>query len=640
MKKLFIVVLIFLFKTYAISAYSDTIHVVTHNKETVVTDPFKGNKSYIRWGVFPSEKIPIRKIILHVKFACPDTMRCADWDYSDRISILRTGGVKGSLQNYEIGRMLTPYGGAFGKDWNFEWEVDVTDFSLLLRDSVEIEYNHSGFEPNEDRGWAITLDFEIIKGKPALEPISIQKIYDDNFAYGDSINTIDQKLGPVSFTANPKANFAKLRIIQTGHGMDNPDGCGEFCNKYREFWYDGKMIDSKPIWKKCGENPLYPQAGTWIFDRANWCPGYLMQPDWYDLDISNGSIHSINFNMQTYISANPSAIEVISAYLIQYKKPAELLDISIEDVMVPSSKSIYKRLNPSGANAQILVKNSGATEIKTITIEYGTNGFEKKKHVWSGNLASGKTVQINLPGNIDFKSGSNNFKVSISKPNGKKDGYVLDNTLTVPFTSTPIHDKELIFYLLTNNQPEQNSYSVKNSKGEIIQEQKLGSLKAKTEYRDTLKLTPGAYQLELTDIAGDGLEFWYNTEGGRGLARLMNNKGELLKSFESDCGSGWIYNFVVGPIPDEIKKDDYSIGLFPTRTTDKTTLDFFGNKANNVIVRLVSDPGGNTVEEHIYSDLKEGIFTYDLSRYPKGRFYLKVIINDTEVFNKRIRFIE
>jgi hypothetical protein len=64
-------------------------------------------------------------------------------------------------------------------------------------------------------------------------------------------------------------------------------------------------------------------------------------------------------------------------------------------------------------------------------------------------------------------------------------------------------------------------------------------------------------------------------------------------------------------------------------------------------VRLVTDsPTAKTiadnkiVEEHHYAQLKEGVFTYDLRRYPKGRFYLKVIVNGEEKFNKRIRYNE
>lgn len=619
---------------------ADTLHVVTHNKTTVVTDPSQGYKNYKNWGVFPSAGAPVRQIILHVKFACPDSMRCADWDYMDRISIMRTGGQGGKVQDYEIARMLTPYGGAFDKKWKFEWAVDVTDFSSLLRDSVEIEYKHTGYEPNKDRGWAITLDFEIIKGKPAYEPVSIQKIYDDHFSYGDSSKPINAALKPISFTAAKETGFARLRMVQTGHGMDEPGNCAEFCDKNRQLFFDKNLIDSRAIWKKCGDNPLYPQAGTWIIDRAYWCPGNLMQPDVFDLKVKPGTTHTVQAQMENYISTKPSAVEVISAYLIQYKEQTLANDVALEDIIVPSSKDIHKRLNPAVANPQVVVKNLGKNEVNSLELQYGTVGFKKKQFKWNGKIEPGKSAVINLPGIIDSKKGANYFFTSVVKTNGKSDAYGADNSLQVPFTAAPVVADKLIFYLHTNQQPEHNAYILRNSTGNVVKEQKLGTLKPNTIYRDTLNLAAGAYSLALVDTAGDGLEFWYNTKGGRGSARLMNMNGEIVKAFESDCGSGWEYNFTTGEKTDVVNKDLLSVGLFPTRTNDKTTLDYFGSVAQDVLVQLVTDPGGVVVEEHKYNQLKEGIFTYDLSRFPKGRFYLKVMVNGEEKFKKRVRLKE
>ena len=638
-KQQFTLLLALLIFTLSASAKpGDTLHVITHKATTVVTDPSKGFKSYKSWGIFPTANVALRKIVMYVKFGCPDTMRCADWDYMDRISISRKGGLNGTKPDYEIGRMLTPYGGAFSKQWQFTWQVDVTDFSLLLRDSIEIDYNHTGYEPNNDRGWAITIDFEVIKGQPVNEPISIEKIYDDSYRYGDSTKPIEELLHPVSFTAASKASFARLRMVQTGHGSDNPDHCGEFCNKYRELWYDGKMIDKKSLWKKCGDNPLYPQTGTWLSERANWCPGNLMQPDLYDLPV-NGGRHVIDVNMQNYIATKPSANEVISAYLIQYKKAPVVNDAAIEDVVTPSKKSIYKRQNPVAANPEIVIKNTGSNELKSLDFRYGTNGFSKKIYTWKGNVMPGKNVNILLPGVIDNNSGENIFQVEVTKANGHADPYPMDNQLAVPFVSSPVNDSVLVFYLKTNNQPEQNGYVLQKSDGSIIRERKPGTLQARTEYRDTFHVSQGAYQLAFIDSAGNGLEVWFNSRGGQGLARLLNSKGEMLKNFESDFGSFWLYNFKVGDNPDPVK-DEYAINLYPTRTNDKTTLDYFANKPEKVTVQLVTDPGSIVVEEHIYNDLKEASFTYDLSHYPKGRFYLKVIVNGMEKFNKRIRFRE
>jgi hypothetical protein len=282
----------------------------------------------------------------------------------------------------------------------------------------------------------------------------------------------------------------------------------------------------------------------------------------------------------------------------------------------------------------------GNTVIQNMLIQYGTIGFEQKTYHWQGVLPVNESASIVLPNLVAFKKGKNRFQVDISKPNGGKDFFMADNKMTTEFEAPPTHDNTVVFYLLTNNQPEHNAYTLKNSAGTTVYERKTGELKANTEYRDTFKLQPDAYEFTLIDTARNGLEFWFNGRGGRGIARLMNEKGALLKAVESDFGSIWQYRFVVGATPDVVKNEEYAIGLFPTRTRDKTTLDYFSNTPEDVIVRLVTDPLSKIVEEHHYKQLKEGVFTYDLKRYPKGRFYLKVIVNGEEKFNKRIRYNE
>ncbi|MCJ8165702.1 peptide-N-glycosidase [Pontibacter sp. E15-1] len=618
---------------------SDTLRVVTHNRVTVVTDPSKGENTYRAWGVFPTARQGIRGIKLKVHLGCPDNMRCADWDYKDHITIRRTGGVRGESQDIEVGRMLTPYGGAFGKDWKFDWEVDITDFSLLLRDSVEIEYKHTGWEPNEDRGWTVTLAFEVVKGTPAWEPISIRKVYDGAYRYGDPANPIENELKPVPFTADKKAAFARMRVVQTGHGMDKPDNCAEFCSKYREVYFDQKLIDRRDIWKKCGENPLYPQAGTWVYDRANWCPGDLMQPDVYDLAVQPGSSHTVDINMENYASTEPSADEYITAYLIQYRKPSARHDVAITDIIRPTLKDAHRRQNPANAQPHIVVRNMGASPLTKLDIRYGTKGFAQQKYTWSGSIAPAATTLIALPGVIDNNVGQNVFEIELLQPNGKKDRYTADNKMTSSFTGVPRHGETMIVYLMTNNQPTQNSYVLTNSDGKVISERIAGSLEANTLYRDTVQLTKGKYEFMLLDSAGNGLEFWANPRGGRGKVRLLNKDGAMLQDFESDFGSSVRYAFEIGA-PVAPVTDHTSFGLYPTRTNDTTTFDYYANFPHDVLVQIVTDPGDEVVLEKRYQQIKEGVFTYDLSQHPKGRFYLKVYIDGEEKFKKRIRLKE
>lgn len=638
-KKYVILLSITFFLFVAVGKAADTLHVVTHDRVTVVTDPAKGSNTYRAWGLFPSSDTPVRSIKLKVRFGCPGDMRCADWDYKDHITIRRTGGADGVSQDYEIGRMLTPYGGAFGKDWQFGWEVDVTDFSMLLQDSVEIEYDHTGYEPNEDRGWTVTLDFEIVVGQPAWQPVAIQKIYDGYFLYGDSTQSIEEALKPITFTTKEETDFVRLRVVQTGHGMDKPDNCAEFCNKYRELWVDGQLIEKRDIWKHCGDNPLYPQAGTWIYDRANWCPGNLMQPAIYNLPLEAGKEHTIDLNMQTYVASDPSAHEAISAYIIEYRSATAENDVRIEDIVSPSSKDIYARKNPTSMHPEIKVKNMGSATVQKMDVRYGIAGKEKARFRWKGQLAPGEISTISLPGTVNGAVGRNIFEVSLSQPNGKRDPYPADNKMTSHFEAVPIHDNTIVIYLLTNREPTQTGYLLKDSHGTVIKERTLGSLEADTCYLDTLQLLDGNYRFVLLDSAGDGLEFWANRAGGRGKARLLNKEGAILKDFESDFGSSVQYSFIVGA-PVSPVEERFSFDLYPTRTKGKTTLDYYANFAHDVVVQIITDPGEEIVETHTYFQLKGGMFTYDLSRFPKSRYYLKVMVDGEGKFKKRIRVKE
>ncbi|HWI92900.1 MAG TPA: peptide-N-glycosidase F-related protein [Flavisolibacter sp.] len=614
--------------------------MITHNREIIVTDPAKGFNEYKRWGVFPSSKTHVRKILLHVKFACPDSLRCADWDYLDIISIKKIGGVSGENKDFEIARMLTPYGGAFAKDWKFDWELEVTDFSLLLRDSVEIEYNHTGYENNKDRGWLVTLDFEIIKGKPVAEPLSIQKIYSGAFKYGDSSTPIENFLKPVNFPREQDASFAKFRVYQTSHGDNEADECGEFCSKKREIVFNGDVIDTRPIWKKCGDNPLYPQAGTWILDRANWCPGYLQIPDEYLLPLKENN--TIDINMEPYETPKSEAVENITAYIIQYKKTETKNDISVAGMTIPSNKKANLRINPACAKAKIVLKNNGRNELKQVWIAYRTIGFPEKRYLWKGRLPFNHQTEIELPGTIDANKGGNTFLVNLSMPNGKTDESAIDNSMASHFEKAAVHAKNLVLVFKTNNQPQHNYYSITNSEGVVAYQRRFDSTQKNKLFRDSLHLAEGCYQLQIKDTAGDGLEFWFNTKGGRGYARLQDDKGNLLKNFESDFGSAITYNFMVSDDVEQLSEvnSEPAIGLYPTRTNGKTIMDYFSGTPQDVTVQIITDEGAKLVEEHQYKNLKEGIFTYDLAYRPAQRYYLKVFINGELKFNKRIRVVD
>jgi len=608
--------------------------VITHNRTTIVCNPATGTKPYARWGVFPSEKAPVRKIVMNVTLGSPDSLLTAHWDYLDHITLRRQGGVNGKSLDYELGRMLTPYGSIYNKGWSWKWETDVTDFSPFLRDSVEIEYNHSGYE-DTTVGWSLTIDFEIISGPAVIIPLGITPLWNGGYKYGDPNEKIEDKLRPVSIETLPGAGISRIRIQHTGHGMDRPRGCSEFCSRWRDLKVDGKTVDHRNMWKDCGANPLYPQGGTWVYDRAYWCPGDLQVPDIIDVTTQAGK-HDISLEMEPYTAtANIQASENISSYLFQYSRPTQKADVAVDRIIVPNNQQQFSRLNPASFNPHFTIRNLGAENLRSVIITYGTSGFPKEVLHWKGDLKFNQTAEVIIPGEIKAKEGENSYTITLSKPNGGKDGWIVDNELTTTFIAPELYPTRFILQFLTNNKPKDNKIFLIDSKSDTLFSKYPGHLAPNTLYQDTIRLNEGKYELCLTDSAGDGLEFWAEPHNGDGYLRMFDMKGILIHAFESDCGNGEKLSFTASPkFVTDTTQAKYAFSLFPRLISGKTELTVVSNRTSKMTVLITVN--GNVYEKHEYNAIKNGSFSYNLSYLPAGRIVAEVLMDGVSRFKGRL----
>ena len=95
-----------------------------------------------------------------------------------------------SLANYEIARMITPYGGYYAGAWTNPYRFDVTDFSSLLHDSVQVEVFYSGWTNQ----FTATCSFEVITGTPDHKPYKAINLWSGSFPYGSAGNPISNYL--------------------------------------------------------------------------------------------------------------------------------------------------------------------------------------------------------------------------------------------------------------------------------------------------------------------------------------------------------------------------------------------------------------------------------------------------------------
>ena len=631
------VAVILLLLSPALAPAQDTINLRLLDRELIVTDPGTGVRYVNRRAKLPPASLPVRRILLTLTYACPDSLRCADWDYLDHVLVRPINGP----DTFELARMLTPYGGLFHRDWQFSWTSDVTDLRTILRDSVEVTHVHHGYEPFHDRGWAVTLDLHFITGPPIAPILGIQQLYRGHFAMGDASQPLESALKPVIVTPPPGTAWMTIRSQQTGHGMNPDDGCGEFCAKWRSILVDGREVQRRRLWKECASNPLFPQAGTWIFDRADWCPGELQVPDRLTVPLppATGS-HTVHFELEPYVADSSTAYTNLSAYAVHLGRPAAKHDAAITEILAPSAEPRHARLLQRHTGPRIVVANAGSDTLRSLTILYGMKGAKQSSFQWKGALAFGARDTIDLPGPMAAAGEGTVFTATLKGPNGNKDAWTADNTLRSRVPKLDVLPADLLLRLRTNKQPEHNSLMLLDPDGKAWAAHPLGSLRADTLYSDTLHLPPGIYRLQLTDTAGDGLTFWFNSEGGQGHLRLLDAEGRLLKRFESDCGNGITYLFRVGGTPTLQPDTMPAISLFPRRTRGSSQLDLFANEAARVLIR-VADEDGHVVQELCPNlPVKEASFAIDLTASKPGRYTTTVEMDGREVFRERIRLEE
>lgn len=635
MNKFISIILIF-FNVSVFGSPGDTISVQTHSNMVVRTNPSAGNSGYPTWSVFPAQGTQIHKAWISLSLKCPTGENCGEWDYLDYIYLRRKGGVGASSEDIELARFITPYGNSYSATWFADWEVDVTDFEQLLRDSIEVEYIHGGYETNVGRGWLLNLSFNFIEGTPVRDLKTVHRLWNGGFGFGNAGNPINTQLTNQSLNLGSDAASMRLRIIQSGHGADDPEYCAEFCPKQRTLQRNGSTLDQRIVWRDdCGLNPVFPQAGTWIYDRGNWCPGDIVFPDVFDFNVSPNAEESFGMQMESYTGSG-GANYVVHAYALEFGTPRFALDASLDDVKAPSKRFSYRRFNPICGKPEIVVMNNGTTQISSIEFSYGPEGGQMSTYTWNGSIDFMKKTDIQLPANVQWGATAGKFKVEIVKVNGQTDEYSLNNTFFSDFEAPLSVPDAFVVNFKTNSFPQENYWTIYNANGDVVETR--NTFAANTEYKDTLTLPWGCYTFVLEDTDKDGLSFWANDDG-TGFIRFRNAEaGSFFKPFSGDFGTSLVVPFTVGGFIgfSELSALNADVSIFPNPANNRVKIEAGFTKSQDVSLSLMSLSGKmlqsisrknviNLSEEFSTSEIASGLYILEVSTQ-QGKWHKKLVI--------------
>ncbi|MFD1552199.1 hypothetical protein DNU06_00115 [Putridiphycobacter roseus] len=543
---------------------------INSNAGTILNDEIATASSNYYWEASYSYFFDENGVKTDSTIVTPNgTINISDLDYFQRMPM-----------RFEIISFVTPYGvnlnlGATGKTW----QVDLTDYMPVLKGDKLMTIERGG-QWNED----LDIKFLFIVGTPPRDIVDVQQIWRNDYKSYTSIMD-NSSFEPRDVLMNPAASAYKLKSVITGHGQE-----GEFIPRDHFYNIDGGANEFQwTVWTACAENPIYPQGGTWIYDRAGWCPGKPSDLEEYDLTpfVTPGQTHTIDYGI---ITATGTSNYIVNNQLVSYGAPNFSLDAALVDILDPSSYVEYERFNSICANPTVVIQNTGSTALTSLTIEYWINSSSTlETFTWTGNLAFLEKAEVDLPspGSLwqSANPTNNKFNVTIKNPNGGTDEFIHNNTYQSEFNLVDILPEAFYLNFKTNNAPHESKIELFDDAGNVIFTRT--GMSSNTTYKDTFELYAGCYTLLISDSDGDGINFWANSDGS-GSAFIKEVGGFTLKSFNGDFGGSIIYNFSVdSPLSYDQLYNNSQVELFPNPAQA-----FFTLSADNIDPSQISIHNG------------------------------------------------
>ncbi len=603
------------------AAPGDTTFVSVHNNTQMTW-----YERYNEKALFPDGNKTYHKILMTYTLGCA-TNGCSDWDYTTRLTLLHPTGILDSnvkkidtistsplvldttwnvfekKEPYELARVITPYGSGLANNWKHDFVYDVTDYYPLLKDSVEIEMFYQGWSS----GFSATVTFAFIEGARPREVHEITKLYNGKGNYINSTDFERDHLPLRTVNLNPAATGLELRANFSGHGFVNAISCAEFCNKNYNVTVNGQNIATQAMWRDdCGLNPIFPQGGTWLYDRANWCPGDKSLFRSHDLSsfAGNSSI-DLDVNIEAYSYSVPSG-EVPANYnyavhLIQYGTATFKNDVELERIMAPSNEDEFGRINPICGTAVVKIRNKGSEILTSCTFRYGLKGQAWSNFTWNGSLMSMESAIVELPFGTHQDwwavAGQNfTFEVFAENPNGITDENPINNAYNSTYTAPEAFPEKLNFTLRTNNVGSDTHWSLTTLDGTVIDSD--DNLSNNTTYVNAFDLASGCYILSIKDRSKNGLSFFANNDGA-GSIQLKNNGGSFFfKNLTSNFGTELKQYFTVG----------YTIGL-QEDNENNSFFEIYPNPAKNMFNIQAVVAGKHSVSVKLINITGKAVYT-------------------------------
>lgn len=184
------------------------------------------------------------------------------------------------------------------------------------------------------------------------------------------------------------------------------------------------------------------------------------------------------------------------------KKP--LAPTSAADAAILGLANLGETICGNFVAPAVTIKNMGWDNLTSLNFTFDVNGSEPVHYIWTGNVETYETVDVQLPGIFFEPQATNTLNIVAELPNGAPDPTVANSQLEAELDATPVAVSPIMLLLSTDGNANQTSWEVTNSSGEVLYQS--GTLQNNTLYTEYFDLTAtDCYNFTMYDSEGNGI---------------------------------------------------------------------------------------------------------------------------------------
>ena len=345
----------------------------------------------------------------------------------------------------------------------------------------------------------------------------------------------------------------------------------------------------------------------------------------------NGSSSAAQ-RLQNWLDPQNSGVSSLNGY--DPNQSAIAHDASISAITDPSGTYCSGYISPS-----VTIKNNGSNSMTSAIITYNVDGVNSSTYNWSGNLNTGATDLVNLPGISVSSSDSHVFNVSVSSPSGQQDGNTNNDQAASNFESYS-GTAEILLELSFDCWASEVSWElVDQSNSNVIFSATAGTYSdnAPTGYSITEKLclTNGCYDFNINDGYGDGMAgAQYNSCDVDGDYIITDQWGtqSYVEMTDPDYGNGTSHTFCIENTH-VLSINSLELSIYPNPASTLVNFQLINSSsAKNVDIEIV-DIMGKSISSY-QNVFSSNLYSIDVSTLSKGVYTVKIMVNNNVLIKK------